>query len=412
MINVGIRTLLIDINVQNENMDLVDTVFLLQQPYVFLSKSLLYVLVGFSLLTLSYLCTNKKISSKLKYNLLFCTYSIHKIKIGILFLIFISISALIFFIQLTLPTEISLDTVSQYRGVSQNLSEYRAYGYLRMLIGLSAIAFCLSYSEIKKNSKNKIFFISTFIFAFCISLFFAFYTQSRASIIFCFVNLLIITYYQNNKRIKILKLMATIIVSVLSFFLLTCLRQGAGFEVSKSLHLKEYLNPLLLNNGGIDASKTGHVIEMTINSRHYEFGSTLIEFITLAIPRQIWHNKPANLDTFIGQKIYDANSYGSGAVPPGFIAEMFLNFGFFGIIIGCVVFGYFFKKISSVYESCAPQGPLIILKLALLQIGIGVMGSGFSSAVMGFLMVIIPLIIFHYLTKSTTYKCISSTTDR
>lgn len=67
-----------------------------------------------------------------------------------------------------------------------------------------------------------------------------------------------------------------------------------------------------------------------------KYGATLTRVVTQLIPRTLWPSKPYDLGIEIGH-LYDPNTI-SGS-PPGFFAEMYINFHVIGVIIGGVLLG-------------------------------------------------------------------------
>ena len=401
LINVLLRSLFIDIEIKNGNYFLIDSIFLHGKPYSFLVNSTWIILLGFVLAVVGYSLPQK---SKRKYLLNGQTINKNntsRYKKIILGLILISTVALVFFIEKTMPDQFTIENIAQYRGVSDDLTLYRAHGYLRFFANFATLAAFLSFSEINfKLPKKTSTYIIFFVIAFGISNAIAFYTQSRASIVFNFLNLYFIFYYLSDKKISIKSLLCAIIFLCFVFYLMTCLRGGSGFLLSDPLNIKSVITSILLNNGGIDASKTGHVIDFIKNSNNFQYGKTLVHFLVMIIPRELWKSKPPNLDTYVGQEVYGSTFFGTGAVPPGFFAEMYMNFGFTGILIGSLFLGFFLKKINYMAEkNKRNKFAIVFYVLVFQQVGISIFGSGVSSTIIGMLMTAVPLAFSYYLAK-------------
>jgi hypothetical protein len=110
--------------------------------------------------------------------------------------------------------------------------------------------------------------------------------------------------------------------------------------------------------------------------------------------------KPPNLDTEIGERIYGAQTFGAAAVPPGLFAEMYLNFWYVGIVVGAFALGLAMKGIRNLLAGNSGSPMFLLCYVALLQsFGMSVLGSSFSSTVMGILMAGIPLLlVLRYVT--------------
>jgi hypothetical protein len=88
-----------------------------------------------------------------------------------------------------------------------------------------------------------------------------------------------------------------------------------------------------------------NVVDLTNRKGFYE-GYTLRYYSFVFIPRFIWPDKPI-LDggqwfaVEIGRSYYLPNGRAANSVNMTIPGEMFLNFGWIGLITGCFLFGYF-----------------------------------------------------------------------
>jgi len=67
-----------------------------------------------------------------------------------------------------------------------------------------------------------------------------------------------------------------------------------------------------------------------------KYGTTLLRVFSQLVPRSLWPTKPVDLGVEIGEL------YGAGPLtgsPPGFFAEMYMNFGVLGVLIGSALLG-------------------------------------------------------------------------
>lgn len=398
ILNVVVRSAFIDFGMNGDVVDL-NEVFYLDKPPVFMIESMLVMLAGYTFLTLGYMLTPNQ-PRKLKARI-FTTeqFSRTRFKVVIIVMLMSSLGALIAFIALTFTSvgDLALGMLSKHRGISDDLSEYKAYGYLRLLIGVSNIVAYLCYLRLRTGRRDRGFYRLCFALALLISLVMAFYSQGRSALVFVFINLVFIKYYLDGQRFpwRIFIVFAPITIAL--FFVTSALRTGSGVELGGRLTPMTVVAPIILNNGGMDASKTGHVIDYVDQTQDYWLGSTLIQFVFAAVPRQLWANKPVNMDTYIGEKIYGAETYGSAAVPPGLFSEMYMNYWYAGILMGALLLGMLMKRINNLLVANKSNRNFIILYVMTLQpIGLSVLGSGVSSTVMSVLMSGVPLIAALY----------------
>jgi oligosaccharide repeat unit polymerase len=398
ILNVLVRSAFIDFGMNGDVVDL-NEVFYLDKPPVFMIESMLVMLAGYTFLTLGYMLTANR-PKKLKARI-FATeqFSRTRFKAVIVVMLMTAFGALVAFIALTFTSvgDLALGMLSKHRGLSDDLSEYKAYGYLRLLIGLASIVAYLCYLRLRTGRRDRGFYRMCFALALLISLVMAFYSQSRSALVFVFINIVFIKYYLDGRRFPWRIFMVFAPIAVALFFVTSALRTGSGVELGGRLTPMTVVAPIILNNGGMDASKTGHVIDYVDQTQDYWLGSTLIQFVFAAVPRQVWPNKPVNMDTYIGEKIYGAETYGSAAVPPGLFSEMYMNYWYAGILMGALLLGMLMKRINNLLVANRNNRNFIILYVMSLQpIGMSVLGSGVSSTIMGVLMSGVPLIAALY----------------
>ena len=122
----------------------------------------------------------------------------------------------------------------------------------------------------------------------------------------------------------------------------------------------------------MDISKTGHIIDFVNRSDIIYLGSSLFDFVW-AIVSAFWPSKPVNIDTFIASAVYNVDCFGCGAVPPGFFAEMYLNFLHIGLFLGPILFGFLLRILTNI-QLANIHSPLLFFFMFYLQnIGVAVL---------------------------------------
>ena len=396
VLNIFVRSVFIDFAIGGDDFD-ISRIFYMDKPDGFLIESTVVMLVGFVFLTLGYLIPASK--PRLLGLRIFRSGPVARRRFNrmIAFMIIISGVSLVAFIYVTFTGfgDFAIGMLSRHRGLTTDLSEYRAHGYLRLLIGLASIVVYLAYARLRTTGRHDRRYLWTmFIVGTVITLTMSFYSQSRGALIFIFLNIVFMKYYLDGRRFpwKVLSILAPIILAL--FFVTSAFRGGSGVSLNQEITAVRVVAPIILNNGGIDASKTGHIIDYVDASQDYKFGQTLVQFIWAAVPRGMWTSKPVNLDTYIGEKVYGAETYGASAVPPGFFAEMYMNFWYGGIVLGAFLLGMFMKYLANLLAGNRHNVNFIVCYVVTLQsIGMSVLASGVSSTIMGVLMSGIPLVI-------------------
>lgn len=384
--------------------DLIGEIFLLGKDKSFLLLPGLVMIVGSIFLGMGYVRGERASGIRGKFDPFKDEWDSRRFGFTIVLLIVLSWVGVYSFISATLGDLAALigANLSSYRGVADDLTEYRAHGYLRALAGLSDLAFYLTLTAILTSRRRRKTLLLACGVAFLTSALFYVFTQSRGGVVLLIINSVALRYYFRGRRLPYKLLVVAVPASLALIVILTAVRPGSGYTLESMARLSpaRVVEPLIVNNGGIDVSKTGHIIEYVGPDLHLSFGSTYGWLLVAWIPRQFWPAKPVNIDTTIGRNIYGAESYGTGAVPPGFFGELFLNFWYFGIPIGCWLLGRFIRFLHSRFIlGTVGRNSTLIYVVCFMSTGLAVLGSGIASFTAGLLLQLVPLLaVLRYLT--------------
>ena len=256
-----------------------------------------------------------------------------------IFLIFSLFANLLFFSQF------DLSLISFYRGVTTNLQEYSAQGYLRLAAGMCIITgfIGLAYYWKSLNKFRKQLFLFITFASFSLAMLNAIFTSSRAIIVTTLIGIFIFSYYSKIKFSLFTKLFVSVILFlVLSFMTIYRMAENRT-DLSLDIILEDYISTpfyLIVNQGGIDLIKTQHMVNFVSENSDYKYGELVSNLLLLPIPRSIWQDKPVNVDTQFGMAVYEASSYGAGAVPPGILGEFFWDFSWLGLLVASLITGF------------------------------------------------------------------------
>ncbi|MBU1858303.1 MAG: oligosaccharide repeat unit polymerase [Verrucomicrobia bacterium] len=406
-IGVFVRAIYITFDIPDS--DRINDIFLLGRSKDFLLVPMLMLLIGMGMMTFGYLA-GPGVSRKISYKIFQSdNWAEKRFWVVVIVLQLLSFIGLYLYIKNT-TGQISMDNISRYRGLSTDLGEYKVYGYLRWLVNLSDIAYCLLL--VKMVSERRVYFkkitaFLAFVISSTTSLFFYFFVQTRGGFAVWLLNIVVIIYYLRNKKFPLFKFAILFLFVLISVRYMTGLRAGNRFDQfsMSDFNVIHLFEPVILGLNGIDVSKTAHIMAAIPEYLDYQYGATLFRIVYLWIPRQLWPAKPVNVDTTVGMAVFGAETYGTGAVPPGLIAEMYWNFWIPGIIVGCFAAGYLLKIIYTQFKRYDTNRNVVILyATCFMSIGGGLLGSGFSSELLGFLMTFLPVVIvLNIITKRNKY---------
>lgn len=258
----------------------------------------------------------------------------------------------------------------------ENLSDYQGGGIYRSAIQFANFAsLCCLYNINKLFEVKKSFFLLLISSTVWIS--YLFLSDQRGALIFS-----MIAYYAFYKSLggTIPKLFSSIAIVIITFTV-------AAMTVNRiSQYNLDAIPDALANLFGqnlIENAKSIRIMQLGPDYMGYQYGFTYLNSFLILVPREIFPGKSSvNIDTMIGQSLFDCRMYGACAVPPGLIGETFINFGALGLILSPVLFGYLFYKIEifSISYKLSPFFRIFFFSEFIFFI-IAVLGSSLSGEI-------------------------------
>lgn len=302
---------------------------------------------------------------------------------------------------------LSLANLSAPRGVSSTLEGIETNNYSTWLIMLASIACYLTVMKILEE--RKLIHFIFFALSFLTSALYFIMASRRSSLGILMINIIVLFYYHNRMRLNYYVAIVTGALIIIAFNIMTFLRVSAfsGANIDYTLVVQKFelpelstmFAPFILTTNLIDVSKTAHIMAAIPEKLSYAYGATFVEPLFAWIPRSVWPSKPALVDNEIGRIVFGSDLYNAGAVPPGIVAEMYWNLGYFGIFLGAVGVGLLAKWIKVNFTNRGNKNICLLYVTSFMTLTYSFMGSAFGSVFIGFLMTIFPLfLILNWLT--------------
>jgi hypothetical protein len=149
----------------------------------------------------------------------------------------------------------------------------------------------------------------------------------------------------------------------------------------------------------LDLAKTAHIIEGVPKKVDYQYGRTFFTWAAMPIPRTLWKEKPTlGSGPMLGRPIFGVEYAG---VPPGIIAELYMNFGILGIPIGMFLVGVLLKFIYSNFRPLLRNRNAILLySVVIVPCSFTLLTTDFSKALVQVLREGITIMIaLHFIGK-------------
>lgn len=360
----------------------------LGHPPIYFLRGAFILMIGLTALAVGYLFLAPSLDDKTRNTAGQDEWDRRRLYIVIAVCVVISVVAFAIFISRTGGLDLTRLSAKRTRisyGLEFDLRTYNGYGYIRMLCFLSHVAYYLylghiAFDKIKLDSLR----ISILTLLFINAAALPFYSSSRMTILWLIACTVMIWHY-SGRAIKSRNLIILGFIAFVIFQVVTVARTQTRGKVDSSIieyiKLDKAIEPIALSRHVLGISKTTHVIEHIPQSLDFQFGKTLVTWLYAPMPREFWPSKPIILSgPIIGTSVFGTT--GSG-VPPGIVAELYWNFHIPGVLIGCALIGWFFRRI---YEGLRPyaaqhRNAVIVYVTIVIPFGVTLLMAGVSYAI-------------------------------
>lgn len=270
-----------------------------------------------------------------------------------------------------------------------------AMGYLRWGANFSTFGFFLVYT-LWVAKRSRVWSPSGILVASLgvLSLAFPVFASTRYPVAMVLVRCAVIwLILRGVPKLRYLVAWGSIILVLVSSMLVV--RQGAASwsELQSELGIRAILEATVGSRHFLDLTKTAHILDAVPEEMGFRHGETFFTWLVAPIPRELWPQKPAlGAAKELGQVVF-GTPHLSG-VPPGIIAELYLNLGMPGVFVGLGLFGLFLRWL---YETFRPRlnVPAVALVYTLLstRLTLDLMATQVSGCMSKLLQEMIPIVI-------------------
>ena len=308
--------------------------------------------------------------------------------------------SLICFVAFAASTGVSLSNISAKRftegGEATGAARVFSFKYyLYRLAGFSKFASYLSFAWLLHHRRFRHWVSLLFALMVAQSILLCIVMSSRAGIALLLIDLLVIGYYLNGQRINLIKTALVAGAAIVAVMGVLALR------VEDEHTIYEVVEKTMAGRDLMDISKTAHIIAAVPDKMEYRNGEMLYGWATALIPRSMWPDKPMWMERgpYILRNVYNSNNRVAG-IPPGYIAELYWNFGLLGVLIGMGLFGFF---IRTVYVSFIPYAgnpvSVLIYTFFLTRFVLFTLGNDLASGAIKMGLDLIPLLFLLYIVR-------------
>ncbi|MDF9743988.1 oligosaccharide repeat unit polymerase [Natrinema salsiterrestre] len=271
-------------------------------------------------------------------------------------------------------------------------TEYIAWG--TKLLFVAALVDLGTVVRRTDRSRNRVAVTGALVAIACIP---PFYRSIRSSLLLFLISLVVV-YHYTERRVKLAHLLALVPLGVVTINVMGSLRKASWMGAS-ALDPSTTLRPGAIGDF-FGARRTGvtvhaHLFHVVPDRIGFQYGTTLLSWVTRPIPRQLWPGKPRDIGQVLGERIFHQGvGTVGGGTPPPVPAELYLNFWIPGVLVGMFLFG---ACIRIGYNYCEPgSGGLprtLIYSIFATTFVFGILYGNVSQLVTNLLQLALPLLL-------------------
>ena len=250
----------------------------------------------------------------------------------------------------------------------------------------SAIALYLGAVFYKSVPKRKNIIVFIFL-AFAVNILCSIIISNRSGILTTVGTLMVIFYLQSENRKKLLLYylpvtLVTLIAGLLMYYL----------RMDKTVNFTQAIEVSLFWTDFLDIKRSSYILNSIPDKLDFRNGESLIGWLTLPIPTELWSNKPIFLEQshIIAHEVFQVK--GRAGIYPGLISEMYWNFRIPGIIVVHLALGYLCKVMYSLLQQKYLQSPVFrfIYAVFLTHLLFFTMSHSFGMGILKFILLVFP----------------------
>jgi oligosaccharide repeat unit polymerase len=312
--------------------------------------------------------------------------------------IFVPISMIIF-----------LGIIMSYGGLVNYLSDIwnasrstmSGKAYLVEIMSVPALASYFLFADYFTRKRRSELFLAAIVLVFGATLTLII-SAERGSIVIPLFTIFVIRHYLGG-RFKARDLLLPAAVVIFLILILGSIRDYVQFgnilkeDYSVYLGAKDMAAYFILHTGGMIHDVYSNIIENVPDRLNYQYGMTYLVFAIKFVPRMFIPDKIQGASQVLMEKLYPdvSNVY----FAPSYLGELYMNFGFAGIIVGAFVFGLACGWLYAFLKNNIESKLAVILYATLLPSVISQMRGDFGNASTGMLTSLFKILVVYLLLR-------------
>ena len=270
-----------------------------------------------------------------------------------------------------------LESTNKNTIATADIADYSSGGIWRALVELGFVVSLCALVNIGLGCKRRVN-IALFGTTAVMWLTFCFMSDQRGLMMFAVITYLIAygRYVAPVSRSVVVLTAAVLVLFIVGKTAMRLQTESSALQEDLAAVAANVIGQNLVENG-----KTITIIKMIPQQLDYQYGKTYLDAVLILVPREIFPAKTTvNLDTIIGNSIFDCDAFGACGVPPGLVAESYLNFGALGVLLLPALVGGLVGRVDRRFRTPRPGSVAdLFFVYSLVFTGMGILGSGLSS---------------------------------
>jgi oligosaccharide repeat unit polymerase len=272
-----------------------------------------------------------------------------------------------------------LESANKNSIATTDLADYNSGGIWRSMIDLAyVVSICAMLNASRPALRRRnlaLAAVSALLWlAYCLL------SDQRGLVIFSVVTLLLAysRFIGPVPRRAIAGIGIVLVCAIIGKTVLRLQAESNGAQADAALVAANFIGQNLIENG-----KTASVVKAVPHKLDFQYGKTYLDAVLILIPRSLYPDKTTvNLDTVIGNKVFECDAFGACGVPPGFVAESYLNFGPLGVLVCAALYGLLIGHIDARFNRTS-KGRLfdLFFLYSFIYCGMAILGSGMSGVI-------------------------------
>lgn len=272
-----------------------------------------------------------------------------------------------------------LESANKNSIATLDLAEYNSGGIWRSMIDLAyVVSICATLNASRPAVRRRNLALAAL--SALLWLVYCFLSDQRGLVIFSVVTLLLAyaRFIGPVPKRVIVAIGVLLVCTIIGKTLLRLQNESDGAQADAALVAANFIGQNLIENG-----KTASVVKAVPNKLDFQYGQTYLNAVLILVPRALYPDKATvNLDTVIGNKVFECGAFGACGVPPGFVAESYLNFGPLGVVVCAALFGSLIGRIDARFNRTSKRQLFDLFFLySFIYCGMAILGSGMSDVI-------------------------------